>query len=44
MAVSKYENLGIDYSLKNLSPLSKEDAIKARDIIIKSIKKTRSIA
>ena len=43
MAVSKYENLGIDYSLKNLSPLSKEDAIKARDIIIKSIKKTRSV-
>lgn len=39
MAISKYEKLGIDYKLKNLKPLSKEDAIKARDIILKSISK-----
>ena len=36
-------NLGIEYSLKNTPSLSKEEAIKARDIIIKSIKETRNI-
>ncbi|MBR6127432.1 pyruvate formate lyase-activating protein [bacterium] len=41
MAIPKYENLGIDYPLKGVAPLTKEDAIKARDIIISAIKKTR---
>lgn len=40
MAIPKYESLGIDYSLKDIKPLSKEDAIKARDIILNSMKKT----
>ena len=43
MAIPKYENLGIEYSLENIPSLSKEEAIKARDIIIKSIKETRNI-
>jgi len=38
MAISKYENLGLNYALKNTPPLDKEDAIKARDIILKSMK------
>ena len=43
MAIPKYENLGIEYSLKDTPSLSKEEAIRARDIIIKSIKETRNI-
>ena len=39
MAVPKYENLGIDYSLKGVKPLTKEEAIEARNIIINSYKK-----
>ena len=39
MAIPKYENLGINYSLKDLQPLTKEEAIKARDIILNSMKK-----
>ena len=38
MAIPKYENLKIDYPLKGIKPLSKEEAIKARDIILNSIK------
>ena len=38
MAISKYERLGIDYKLKNTPPLSHNDAIKARDLIIKTMK------
>ena len=38
MAVKKYEDLGIDYPLKNINQLSKEDTIKARDIILKGLK------
>ena len=41
MAIPKYQNLGIDYPLKDVPPLSKEDAIKARDVILKSYKLTR---
>jgi pyruvate formate lyase activating enzyme len=41
MAISKYEALGIDYPLKNISPLSKEDAIKARNIILEGMHKNR---
>lgn len=38
MAVPKYENLGIEYPLKNTRPLTKQEAINARDIIINSIR------
>lgn len=38
MAIPKYEALGIDYPLKNLSPLTKEEAIKARDTILEAMK------
>ncbi len=38
MAVSKYENLGIEYPLKDLPPLSKDEAIKAREVILKAYK------
>ncbi len=36
MAVSKYEQLGINYKLKDIPPATKEQTIKARDIILKS--------
>ncbi len=42
MGEVKYESLGIDYVLKGLDNLKKEDAIKARDIILKGIKDKRS--
>lgn len=38
MAIPKYQNLGIDYPLKNTKPLTKEQAINARNIIIKAYK------
>ena len=38
MAISKYERLGINYKLKDTPPLSHNDAIKARDLIIKAMK------
>lgn len=36
MAVSKYEKLDIDYPLKNVPPLTKEQALEARNIILKA--------
>jgi len=42
MGEVKYQNLGIDYPLKGIPPLEKEDAIKARDIIIAGMKEARS--
>ena len=41
MAIPKYENLGIEYPLKGVPPLSKEDAIKARNTILKAYKKAK---
>lgn len=38
MARKKYAELGMEYPLSNTPPLSKEDAIKARDIIMSGIK------
>jgi pyruvate formate lyase activating enzyme len=38
MGKVKYENLGIDYPLKDVEPLPKAEAIKARDIIMRGIK------
>ena len=39
MAIPKYESLGINYSLKNTPPTSKEEAINARNIILQEYKK-----
>jgi pyruvate formate lyase activating enzyme len=38
MAVPKYENLGIEYKIKNVPPATKEQAIRARDIILNAYK------
>ena len=38
MGKVKYQNLGIDYPLKDVEPLSKENAIEARDVIMRGIK------
>lgn len=42
MGKSKYEQMGLDYPLKDVPPLSKEDAIKAKKIIIQGIKDIRN--
>lgn len=36
MAIPKYENLKIEYPLKNIPPLTKEEAINARNIILQA--------
>lgn len=38
MGEVKYENLGLEYKLKGTKPLDKEDAIKARNIILEGMK------
>ena len=38
MAKPKYAELGLDYTLGDTPPLSKEEAIKARDIIMEGIR------
>ena len=43
MAIPKYENLGIEYPLKGIPPMQKEDAINARNIIIESFKHSKSL-
>lgn len=40
MGIPKYENLGIEYPLKGIPPLDKQDAIKAREVILKGMKDT----
>ena len=40
MGVNKYKELNIDYKLKNVQPLAKEDAIIARNIILDEMKKS----
>ena len=42
MAVPKYENLGIEYPLKDIPPLSHEDALKARNTILTAYKRVRT--
>ena len=37
MAIPKYEELGIEYKLKDTKPLTKEQAIEARDLILNAI-------
>lgn len=41
MAIPKYENLGIEYPLKGVPPLSHEQALEARNIILKALKETK---
>lgn len=41
MAEKKYESLNIKYPLKGIKPLTKDEAIKARDIIIRGMKNTQ---
>lgn len=43
MGENKYERLGIEYPLKGMEGLKKEDAVKAKDIILKGIKDKRQI-
>ena len=43
MAISKYENLGIEYPLEGVPPLTQQEAIQARNIIIQAIKKARGL-
>lgn len=38
MAIPKYESMGMDYPLKDIEPLTKDKAIKARDIIFANMK------
>lgn len=42
MGEVKYQNLGMDYPLKGIPALEKEDAIKARDIILAGMKESRN--
>ena len=41
MALPKYKNLGIKYPLEGVPPLSKEAAIRARNIIVSAYKKIK---
>lgn len=41
MAIPKYENLGIDYPLKGVPPLTHDQAMEARNIIIKAFKRVK---
>ena len=43
MAVPKYENLGLKYPLDGVSPLTHDEALNARNIIIQAIKKQRGL-
>ena len=43
MAVSKYENLGLKYPLEGVKPLTHDEALNARNIIIQAIKKARGL-
>ena len=42
MAIPKYENLGKEYSLKDIPALTKEQALDARNIIIKAMQNARA--
>lgn len=41
MAKTKYEKLNIDYKLKDIEPLDKKEALRARNIIIKAMKNAK---
>ncbi len=42
LAISKYENLGKVYPLKNIPPLTKDQALSARNIILDSMRKAKA--
>jgi pyruvate formate lyase activating enzyme len=42
MAIPKYENLKIPYPLKDVPPLTKEEAINSRNIILNAYKKVKN--
>ena len=37
MGITKYKELGIDYPLKDLPPLEKSEALKAKEYILQGI-------
>ena len=41
MAIPKYDSMGIEYPLKGVSSLKHDEAIKARNIILKAYKANR---
>jgi pyruvate formate lyase activating enzyme len=41
MGKTKYEQMGIDYVLKDVKPLSNSDAKEARDIVVEAMRKER---
>ena len=41
MAIPKYENLGLEYPLKGVAALSREEALKARNTILKAYQETK---
>ena len=43
MAIPKYENLGLKYPLEGVPPLTHDEALQARNIIIQAIKKARGL-
>lgn len=43
MAIPKYENMGLKYPLEGVPALTHDEALNARNIIIKAIKKTRGL-
>lgn len=44
MGKAKYEKLGIAYPLKDTPPLSKEEALKARKIILQGMRESRNLS
>lgn len=42
MAISKYESLGIEYPLKGIPALSKNEALKSREIILKAYRENKN--
>jgi len=43
MAIPKYKNLGIDYKLKGIPPMTKEGAILARNIILEAYRQSKKL-
>ena len=41
MGAVKYQNLGIPYPLEGVEALPKEEALRAKKVILRSIKETR---
>jgi len=43
MGVHKYEEMGLDYPLAGVQPMSREDALRAKAVILESCREVRSI-